>query len=93
MGSKFSKYGQTLRISRNSSHQIGALDAQKESGKAIYGYGLLLSDSAAAEKAAAEKAAAEKAAAEKAAATQWELSDRENAIVEQLNQQEICARK
>ena len=83
MGSKFSKYGQTMRISRNMSQQIGALDAQKESGKAIYGYGLLLSDSA----------AAEKAAAEKAAATQWELSDREKAIVEQLNQQAICARK
>ena len=93
MGSKFSKYGQTLRISRNKSQQIGALDAQKESGKAIYGYGLLLSDSAAAEKAAAEKAAAEKAAAEKAAATQWELSDREKSIVEQLNKQAICARK
>ena len=83
MGSKFSKYGQTLRISRNSSQQIGTLDAQKESGKSIYGYGLLLSDSA----------AAEKAAAENAAATQWELSDREKAIVEQLNKQAICARK
>ena len=44
---------------------IRALDAQRTSGKAIFGSALLLT---------------EKAAAEKAAATVWELSERERAI-------------
>ena len=81
MGNKYSKYGQDFRVLRSQSQPISELDAQKGTGKAIYGNGLLLSD-----KAAAEKAAAEKAAAEKAAATRWELSDREREIVAQLNQ-------
>ena len=58
-----------LRIKKESSAHIRFLDAQKETGKAIFGSGYLLS---------------EKAAAEKAAATRWELSDREWAIVKSL---------
>ena len=75
MFARYSKYGQTLKIRRESCILISALDEQKEAGAAIYGKGLLLS-----EKAAAEKAAAEKAAAEKAAATVWKLSEREKEL-------------
>ena len=66
---------------------ISELDAQKEVGKAIYAGGLLVNDKKAAEKAAAEKAAAEKVAIEKAIV--WELSEREKAIIEQLNQNAV----
>ena len=83
-----SKYGQALQIKRSSSLYIRELDAMKEAGKEIYGAGLLLSDSAAAERAAAERAAAERAAAERAAATVWPLSDREREIVKQLGANE-----
>ena len=66
---------------------ISRLDSQK--GRAgIFGGGVLLSNAKAAEKAAAEKAAAEKAAAEKAAereSIEWELSDRERRIIEELS--------
>ena len=71
---KLAKYGQALQILPSACSFTRALDAQRESGKAIYGAGFLLS----------EKAAAEKAAAEKAAATQWKLSERELAIIAEL---------
>ena len=77
-----SRHGVELKIRAQDTCFIRALDAQKQAeGKAIYGAGFLLSDSAAAEKAAAEKAAAEKAAAEKANVRTWELSERELQIV------------
>ena len=79
MLSKYSKYGEKLVIKRKDCEFIRALDSQKEQNKIIYGGGLLLS-----EKAAAEKAAAEKAAAEKAVAIEFELSDREKAIIKNL---------
>jgi ParB-like chromosome segregation protein Spo0J len=63
---------------------IRVMDAQKESGKKIFGGGWLISEKAAAEKAAAEKAAAEKAAAEKVNVSVWELSAREKEIVRSL---------
>ena len=69
-------HGVSLEICADDVHFIRGLDAQKVSGKALFGSGYLLS-----KKAAAEKAAAEKAAAEKAAAEVWELSDREKKIV------------
>ena len=81
---RYSKYGVIFEVRRSDCVRVSKLDAQKEHGKAIFGSGLLMSDSKAAEKAAAEKAAAEKAAAEKAAAHVWELSDRERAIVAAL---------
>lgn len=74
-----SKYGQEFQLRSSECVKISELDAMKESGKGIFGSGLLLSEKAAAEKAAAEKAAAEKAAAEK-----WKLSPRERKIVKSL---------
>ena len=87
---RLSKYGVPFSVSVPESFSVSALDAQKESGKGIYGKGYLIgskaaAEKAAAEKAAAEKAAAEKAAAEKAAATRWQLSEREKAIIEKLS--------
>ena len=76
---RLSKYGIDFSVKRESCQPISRLDAQKESGKQIFGGGLLLS-----ERAAAERAAAERAAAEHAAATAWQLSDRELEIVKTL---------
>ena len=76
---RYSKYGIDFSVKRENCQFVSKLDAQKESGKTIYGGGLLLSNSA-----AAERAAAERAAAERAAKTVWELSERERAIVETL---------
>ena len=77
-------HGVSLEISERDAHFIRALDAQKASGKCLFGSGFLLSEKAAAEKAAAEKAAAEKAAAEKVNTDIWKLSEREWAIVRGL---------
>ena len=74
-------HGVSLEIGGSDAHFIRSLDAQKASGKTLFGSGFLLSEKAAAEKAAAEKAAAEKAAAEKDDAYIWELSERERKIV------------
>ena len=77
-------HGVSLEISERDAHFIRALDAQKASGKGLFGSGFLLSEKAAAEKAAAEKAAAEKAAAEKVNTDIWKLSEREWTIVRGL---------
>ena len=77
---RLSKYGIPFEVSVGQSCAISSLDSQRDTKKAIYGKGYLVS-----EKAAAEKAAAEKAAAEKAAATRWTLSDRERAIIAKLS--------
>lgn len=96
---RYSHYGVDFKIYKKDCSPIYALDAQRSTGKAIFGGGLLLSDrlaaehaavrKAAAERAAAERVAAERAAAERAAATKWELSARERAIVEHLNSHEL----
>ena len=67
-------HGVSLEISERDAHFIRALDAQKASGKCLFGSGFLLS----------EKAAAEKAAAEKVNTDIWKLSEREWAIVRGL---------
>lgn len=67
-------HGVSLEISERDAHFIRALDAQKASGKGLFGSGFLLS----------EKAAAEKAAAEKVNTDIWELSEWEWAIVRGL---------
>ena len=67
-------HGVSLEISGSDAHFIRALDAQKASGKGLFGSGFLLS----------EKAAAEKAAAEKVNTDIWKLSEREWAIVRGL---------
>ena len=82
---RLSKYGIPFKVSVGQSCAISSLDSQKETKKAIYGKGYLVSEKAAAEKAAAEKAAAEKAAAEKTAAKRWTLSDRERDIIRKLS--------
>ena len=81
---RYSKYGVDFKVRKKDCAPIYALDAQRSTGKTIFGGGLLLSD-----RAAAERAAAERAAAERAAATKWELSARERAIVEYLNSHEL----
>ena len=75
MVARYSKYGVDFVLNKQSGIRISELDVQKAEGKAIFGGGFLLSD----------RAAAEKAAAEKAAAHQWELSERERAIVKELD--------
>jgi hypothetical protein len=84
MVARLSKYGIDFKLTKAESENISALDAQKETGKAIFGKGYLISERAAAERAAAERAAAERAAAERAAAQRWELSEREWQIVKNL---------
>lgn len=67
----YSKYGIDFVITRDESVRISALDAQKESRKAIFGGGLLISDRLKAEREKAER---------------WELSDNELNMIAALNQ-------
>ena len=67
--------GIDMRIRPEDATFIRSMDAQREEGKAIYGGGFLLSS----------RAAAEKASAEKAAATRWTLSEREKAIIAEMD--------
>lgn len=83
---RYSHYGVDFKIHKKDCAPIYALDAQRSTGKTIFGSGLLLSDRLAAEHAAVRKAAAEKAAATKLKL--WKLSSREMAIVEHLNAHE-----
>lgn len=64
-----SKYGIDFRIKKGECFFTRELDAQKSFKKTMFGAGYLIS---------------EKAAAEKAAAVQWELSNREKAIIRGL---------
>lgn len=64
------KFGAGRSILVDQSCAISSLDSQRDTKKAIYGKGYLVS---------------EKAAAEKAAATRWTLSDRERAIIAKLS--------
>ena len=82
---RYSHYGINFKVNKKDCTPVYALDAQRSTGKNIFGGGLLLSDCAAAERAAAERAAAERAAAERAADVKWELSARERAIVDSLS--------
>ena len=72
---RYSRYGINFKVHKKDCTPVYALDAQRSTGKTIFGGGLLLSDCA----------AAERAAAERAAATKWELSARERAIVDSLS--------
>ena len=85
MMQRYAKYGIEFSVRREECCFIPKLDAQRESGKAIYGGGLLVNSQKAAERAAAERAAAERAAAERAVAKQWRLSDRERRMVEAMS--------
>lgn len=80
LAQRYAKYGVEYAIRKEDAIFINELDAQREYKKSIFGGGLLLS-----ERAAAERAAAERTAAERAAAHVWELSDREQRMVEMLS--------
>ena len=84
-------HGQELSIRAGECMRVTAMDAQRASGKSVFGGGLLLSERAAAERAAAERAAAERAAAERAAAHVWELSDRERQLVASMTKHVTAA--
>ena len=97
---RLAKYGVDFAVSVKQSCAISSLDSQKESGKAIYGKGYLISEKIAKERKEKEIVAdkigfearieaarieAERVAAEKAAAIRWKLSEREKAIIEKLS--------
>ena len=77
MLSPFSRLGIDFVLTKSETVAISQLDAQKESGKAIYGKGYLISDRLFAEREKAEREKAER----------WELSDREKAIIKKLSKQ------
>jgi uncharacterized protein YaiL (DUF2058 family) len=95
-----SRLGIEFSVPVSESESISGLDAQKPSGKAIYGKGYIVSEAVKAErekaerekaereKAEREKAEREKAEREKAErekAERWELSDKEWAIIKRLS--------
>lgn len=67
-----SRLGIEFSVPVEESEGINGLDSQKASGKAIYGKGYIVSDAVKAEREKAER---------------WELSERELAIIERLNEQ------
>ena len=86
----FSRLGIDFILTKSETVKISQLDAQKDSGKTIYGNGYLISERlfAEREKAEREKAELEKAEREKAErekAERWELSEREKAIIKKLS--------
>lgn len=83
MVARWCSRGVDFRLRREDAARIPALDAQRPEGKAIYGCGFLLSESAARE---AEAAAREAEAAN--AERVWELSERERGIVAGLGKNE-----
>lgn len=87
-----SKYGIDYRVEDAETLFVRELDAQRPTGKTIFGGGFLLSDDAAKRKADAMRAAAKKAAegkTDEAAPIVWPLSERERRIVEKLWNREI----
>lgn len=70
---RYARYGLDYRVRKDEAAFIGALDAQRPTGKSIFGGGLLLSERAAAERAAAQK---------------WQLSEKEKAIVAHLGRRD-----
>ena len=79
---KIIKRGIDVRIDGRSLRKIAALDAQRRSGKGIYGGGFLCSDAVADDLAAKDLAAKELATKREAIA--WKLSEREMKIIETL---------
>lgn len=78
----YAAHGISFNVRRSECMIVGAMDSQRHVGKAIYGSGLLLSDSAAERKAAAE-IALKKSAKERT--RHWELSAREKEIIKIMN--------
>ena len=75
MLASFSRYGIEFEIPVAESEKLTRMDAQVESKNALFGGGYFISDRLVAER---EKAEREKT-------TTWELSDREKAIIQELN--------
>lgn len=73
-----------LTLFDDNAEKVRALDAQRQVGKEIFGYGWLISKRAAAERAAASRAADAAAQKERENRTVWQLSEREKRIVAQL---------
>ena len=92
--SAFSRLGIDFVAKKSEVEPISELDQQREAGKAIYGKGYLMSDRLAEERERCEQLRAEREVQLKAekereareSSQVWELSDREKAIIEQLNQ-------
>lgn len=84
---RLARCGQFLRFSSEDMIFIRVLDAQRTTGKSIFGGGFLLSEPAAKEYVAANRAADEYAAT-KCPAVKWELSDRERQLVRDLGRDE-----
>ena len=80
------KHGVDFIIRKSECYPIEELDAQAEAGKAIYGKGYLVSDRVVERRLEAERIKAQHDKEEQDNAQQWSLSDREKAIIEQLNQ-------
>lgn len=70
-----------LKIRKVSCEHIKSSDSAEEQGRSLYGGGYIMSDRAAAERAAAERAAATRP-------TRLNISARERAIIERLNEQD-----
>lgn len=92
---RLSKAGIDFEIRKSESLRVRALDAQLLRKKAIFGSGYLISDDAAmrleraererAERERAERERAERERAERERAERWQLSEREKAIIAELN--------
>ena len=75
----FSRFGEEFELKKTEVYHIRHLDAQKEVGKSIYGSGFLIPEHKAKEKAEAA------ARAEAAGSTAWELSEREQRIIQEMS--------
>jgi hypothetical protein len=84
--SAYSRCGITFVVKKSECYPIEELDAQREVGKAIYGKGYLVSDRIVEERDKAEEIRAQWKREQGIAETVWPLSEREKAIIEQLNQ-------
>ena len=105
---RLSKYGIPFEVSVGQSCAISSLDSQRDTKKAIYGKGYLVSEKISEERKEKEIIAdkmgfearieaarieAARVAAEKAAATRWTLSDRERAIIAKLSKNDSNGNK
>lgn len=85
--SRLAHNGASVAIKANECYSAPALDSQVECGKAIFGGGLVVTDSVADAILAEEKQAKERReVAEHALETVWELSERERSMLEALGQ-------
>lgn len=87
LAQRYSQYGIRFTLREKEAVKVRALDAQREAGKEIFGYGWLISDEAADNRLAANHAADAAAFEEKENRTTWRLSDREKAIVRSLGKE------